>query len=63
VDRTETAIPTQIAQPASSGVNTNWTSTCVRVDRRNDHGMGEQSRSGEKDPKDRVRDHERRNHA
>jgi hypothetical protein len=31
------------------------------VDRRSDHRMGEQSRSGEKDPKDDVGDHERRN--
>ena len=29
VDRAETPIPTQIAQPASSGVNTSWTSTWV----------------------------------
>ena len=28
-DRAETAIPTQIAQPASSGVNSNCTRTCV----------------------------------
>ena len=32
-----------------------------RVDRRNDHRMGEQRRHGEKDPKDRVRDAESRN--
>ena len=62
VERVEIAIPIQIAQPASSGVNNSWTSTCVPPSIAEAiAGWANRRRSGEEDPEHHVGDRERRN--